>query len=139
MVESTKASTSRIVEELDRKFASVFKALLKASPEVATGDKQAKEFRALRVRVVDDELGKTLDGLFQDFARPATQRRTLDVGEASELVRAMRDRGFVATSSQLFISWREVFASLTLEMVVPTAPDAGCLEEWMKTTKVPVQ
>jgi hypothetical protein len=130
---------NRSAVELDRKLTAVFKALLKGPLDGAKGDKARKDFGAVRERVIDAVFGKRLEGLFDDFSRPAAQRRQREAEESLVCVRELRDRGFVETAALLFIAWREVVGGLSLERVLTTAPNAACLDSWMKAAKMPAQ
>jgi hypothetical protein len=127
------------VVELDRKLASVFKTLSKAPLDQPSREKVDKQFRAVRDRVLDQGFAKKIEGLFQDLCRPPAHRRKPDAEEVLENVRNLRDRGFVETAALLFVTWREILSGLKLERVLPAAPDAACLEAWMKAAKAPAQ
>ena len=122
----------------DRKLASVFKSLLKGSLDEAKGNKTRKDFGKVRERVVDAEFGKTLEWLFDELSRPPAQRRQRDAEASLGCVRELRGRGFMETAALLFVAWQEVLSRVSLERVLPTAPDAACLEVWIKAAKAPV-
>ncbi len=81
MAEIWKDRKSRILMEVDRKAARVFKALVNGPLDGAKGEKAGRQFRVVRDRVFDEGFGKTLDGLFQDLSRPMALRRKPDADE----------------------------------------------------------
>jgi hypothetical protein len=124
---------------LDRKLTTVFKALLKGPAEGSKRERAGKDFREVRSRVVDAELGQTLDGLFAKFSVPPAERVKPDAAVVFEIVGALRDRGFVSAPALLFKHWREVVCIQKLEDVLPVAPDAASLELWRKAARVPAK
>lgn len=125
-----------ILTELDCKLASAFKSALSGQTDSPKNDKATKDLRAVCDRITDADYRATLARLFADFSRPLGERRVPSVDEAKDSVLRVRDRGFVEASSVLFSAWREVLSSLSMEQVLSVAPDAGCFEVWVKTSKV---
>ena len=121
----------------DRKLTSVFKALIKSPALGPKRDKAGKEFREVRSRVVDTGFGETLDRLFASFSTPPTERPKPEAADASKIIAALRERGFVESAAMLFLQWRDVMGTQTLADVLPIAPDATSLEGWRKIVRVP--
>ena len=137
MAEMSKGAGGRIVVELDRKVTAVFKGLLKGPVDRAKREKAEKDFRAVRDRIMEAPFGNILDTLFKDFSQPVEQRRQRNAEESLAVVREFRERAFVEAAALLFVNWRGMLASVGLDRVLQAAPDAACLEAWLKTAKVP--
>src|SRR5439155_13308855 len=97
---------------LDRKLAAVFKLFNKGTPDEQKRQKAGKEFGQIRGRVVDQALGKCLELLFSEFARPASQQRQIDAAESQEVIRDLLKQGFVETSALLFVASLDVIKAL---------------------------
>lgn len=120
---------------LDRKLTSVLKTLLTGAAEGAKRDKANKDFRDLRSRVVDSDLGRILDQLFGSFSAPAGRAKP-DVGEVFKIIMALRERGFVEAPAFLFFQWRDVMGGQTLDEVLLVVPDAASMEVWRKSAQI---
>ena len=130
--------SSTSVSILDRKLSSVFKALHKRQPDGSKGDTTHKEFSVVRERMVDDGFRRTLDHLFADFVCTSEQRPKHSTEAALGYVREFRNQGFMETAALLFVAWREVLSGVSLEVMLPTAPDAASVEIWIKAVNAPV-
>lgn len=128
----------RTLTELDRKLATVFKALLRATPEGPNAGKLNKDFHSVCERIIDVTFRPELKRLFDEFRQPAAERQHRKVEDSIGCIRELRERGFIETAALLFGEWREALGALSLERVLENAPDADCIETWRTVTKAPL-
>ena len=120
---------------LDRKLATVYKALLTGAPDEQKRQKASKEFGQIRGRVVDAELGRRLELLFAEFPSPPGERRKFEAAESQEIIRDLLKRGFVETAALLFVVWLDVLTPLNQDEVLAIAPNVNCIKAWIKATR----
>gem|GEM_PF-3496676 len=127
------------MNSLDRKLTSVFKILLKGPLDDSKKRKIEKEFRNVRTGIIDEDFGKKIDFLFDEFSRPPIQRQKLVFDEAVEFLQALRDRGLLESATLIFNIWRDIFQDLSLQQMLNVAPNSASLKIWIKAKKIPAR
>ena len=118
----------------ERKFVSLFNSLRKGGPkaEVAAG-----EYRDLRNRGVDAELGALLDQWFRDFRLPKEQRPKPTPEILAGWIEIFRDRGLAQLLALVGEEWSGVLGKLSVAEILPLALDAATLEAWRDAAALP--
>lgn len=124
------------VNPIDRKLMTILKALLKGPFDGPKREKVGKEFRDVRARVVDAELGRILDDVFAEYSGPPGNRTDPTLEQTAKRLGALRARGLVETAAFLFAQSAAIMAMLKLDEVLPLAPDVTSFELWRKVVKV---
>lgn len=123
----------------DRKLTAVLKALSKGAKDAPARENIGKDFQKVRSRVVDAAFGAILDHLFKSFSLLAEQRSKTEQAQIISVIRVLCDRQFPASAGYLFAVWRENLANLSLDAILPLAPDAGSFEIWRKASGHPAK
>lgn len=128
-----------IANPVDRKLVTVFKVLFKGTSDSSKREKVGKEFRELRNRMLDAELGRLLDGLIAELSDPQSSRSRPNTDQAAKTLGELRARGLVESAAFLFLKWRDVMVVQKLEDLLPAIPDAASLEIWRKGARIPAK
>src|SRR6266480_64803 len=99
---------------LDRKLSAIFRTLAKSPHGTVMRERASSDFRQVRPRVGESGPGTLFDELFRDVSAAPEAQRKLVTPEADEIVRDLRDRGFVETATWLFGWWQGSFSEMQL-------------------------